>query len=115
MSDEELVKYLEEDVVYPGGDRLDDTARYAAKRIRELLTALSALCPTDQCERVCHLRRGTKYIVLGVDGELQSSGGPVAEGTKLVTYMGSDWRLWHRPTAEFRDGRFETINRGEDA
>jgi len=64
-------------------------------------SALPSLPPM----RVLHVDRGTVYTVVG-EAELQSSGGPVAEGAKLTVYRGADGNLWVRPSDEFSDGRF---------
>jgi hypothetical protein len=55
-----------------------------------------------------HRKRGTYYRVNG-RSVLQSSGGPIAEGTELTHYVGRDGDSWSRPTAEFNDGRFECL------
>ncbi len=57
---------------------------------------------------VRHLKRGSIYKVLPRDGEVQSKR-PIREGDKLVTYIGQDGRVWHRPPEEFDDGRFQQL------
>lgn len=57
---------------------------------------------------VRHRARGTLYRTTACT-ELQSSGGPVPEGTELVSYVGEDGKGWSRPKAEFDDGRFEPL------
>ncbi len=57
---------------------------------------------------VRHLKRGSIYQVLRRDGEVQSKR-PIEEGDKLVTYIGQDGRVWHRPPEEFDDGRFQQL------
>jgi hypothetical protein len=42
-------------------------------------------------------------------GLLESSGGPVAEGTRLVVYRSELGELFARPEAEFEDGRFTRL------
>lgn len=56
-----------------------------------------------------HVKRGSEYVVLA-RGELQSSAGPIPEGTRLITYQGTDdGRVWVRPVDEFEDGRFVPV------
>lgn len=56
-----------------------------------------------------HKKRGSVYIEVGTT-ELQSSAGPVPEGTQITTYIGlDDGKAWCRPSAEFHDGRFESL------
>jgi len=80
----------------------------------------------DGGERVRHVKTGGEYEVIG-EGRMQTHGWEVedtrddADGwpnhghypvdmEPVTIYRSrSDGRLWVRPTAEFRDGRFETI------
>lgn len=55
-----------------------------------------------------HLKRGTKYRLIG-RSELQCSTGPVAEGTSILHYVGEDGSSWSRPETEFNDGRFQLL------
>lgn len=103
MTDEELLKILDE------GDLCSQTL--AADRIRELLkiVAVASAEGTDNAEVVVHKKRGSEYRVFPIEIELQSSGGPVAEGARLTMYVDrKSWKFWARPTPEFRDGRFVT-------
>ena len=52
-----------------------------------------------------HRKRGTSYRILVVKASLQTSQ-PIAEGTDIIVYMGSDGQIWARPIEEFGDGRF---------
>lgn len=63
-------------------------------------------CGVDATHR--HKKRGTLYRDSG-DCELQSSGGPIEEGTILTTYVSECGRAFARPKAEFDDGRFEKL------
>ncbi|MBH0113239.1 3'-5' exoribonuclease [Novosphingobium sp. YJ-S2-02] len=59
-------------------------------------------------ELVRHARRGGLYDVLG-QGELQSAR-QIAEGESMTVYRSLiDGRIWVRPSAEFRDGRFSPV------
>jgi hypothetical protein len=60
-------------------------------------------------KRFRHKKRGTLYTAVGIV-HLQSTGGPVEEGTPLMIYMGMDGKLWARPKDEFFDGRFEAVD-----
>jgi hypothetical protein len=55
-----------------------------------------------------HKKRGSTYIEVGT-AELQTSA-YIVEGAKLTIYRSEhDERLWARPEAEFKDGRFEPL------
>ena len=67
--------------------------------------ALAALRPAQDAERVVHMKRGSTYEVIG-EAEVQCAV-MVEEGAMLTVYRcEKDGKLWARPTAEFRDGRF---------
>lgn len=55
-----------------------------------------------------HIKRGAVYRLAGIS-TLQSSGGPIGEGTKIAHYIGEGGDSWSRPQAEFDDGRFEEL------
>lgn len=55
--------------------------------------------------RVRHVKRGTKYDVIG-EAELQMAR-DLADGATMIVYRGDDGRLWVREEGEFEDGRFE--------
>ena len=61
--------------------------------------------------RVRHVKRQSEYTVAPMTFELQSSAGPVPEGTKLVMYVTVDSTIkgYARPVNEFNDGRFEKV------
>lgn len=56
-----------------------------------------------------HKKRGSTYATLPFDVELQSSAGPIPEGTLLTVYQGENDRWWARANMEFNDGRFEEL------
>lgn len=55
-----------------------------------------------------HLKRGSRYRVLNVQFEVQSSR-PIVEGETLICYFDARGKGWARPADEFNDGRFERI------
>lgn len=57
-----------------------------------------------------HRERGTEYREL-VRGTLQAAE-PIHEGAELVTYIDREGVAWHRPVAEFDDGRFGSLPAG---
>jgi hypothetical protein len=61
---------------------------------------------------VRHKKRGSTYTP--VCFAMLQAGRPVAEGERVVVYMGdADRRMWARPEREFFDGRFEPIAASE--
>ena len=86
----------------------------AADRMEQLLGALAMFEASHSdfmnAARYTHVKTRGEYWRFSCSGELQSSGGPVEEGAVLTTYIScADYRVWHRPTHEFDDGRFLRI------
>ena len=81
-----------------------------ARAVRPLLAALDGprSVVTGDAERVRHVKRGSCYTVKYREGTLQTEQ-PLKGGDVLVTYVGEDGSVWHRPPHEFDDGRFSTL------
>lgn len=59
-----------------------------------------------------HLKRGTRYKVIG-QARLQCSTMPPQDGDMLTLYQGEDGIYSVRHPAEFGDGRFVELNEGD--
>lgn len=113
----ELMAILDSTVAreFNGFEPENQSARYhalrsAQSRLGPVVANLSPPVPRVELAHWQHAKRGSKYVELG-RGELQSSAGPVSEGTVLVAYRGTDdGRMWFRPVPEFSDGRFIPLN-----
>lgn len=85
--------------------------KIATEKMTTLRGALSPR-PAKEGERVRHVKRGSTYRVIG-EAEVQCAV-MVEEGDRLTVYRcDTDGKLWARPTAEFRDGRFEPAKESE--
>ena len=60
-------------------------------------------------DKVRHIKRGTCYTVVCSTGKLQTAESAL-DDVILITYIGEDGQMWHRPIDEFTDGRFEKIS-----
>lgn len=103
--DEKLLSVLE--------GKADAHSLSAAKRLRRLIAILEQIGEELNSKDdilVKHKVRGSIYNVSPFTVELQSSAGPVPEGTRLTIYMDiKSFKGYGRPTAEFNDGRFEKV------
>lgn len=107
-TDEELIRVL----------KLSGTgaAKEAASRLTELLGLLEQFKEqqlaksADSIIIARHIKRGSEYHVAPFTVSLQSSAGPVPEGTRLTIYVSSlGFDGFARATEEFNDGRFEKV------
>jgi len=97
-------------------DEQESNAAWVEREIIDVLGAAQNYLRADGFRRVasavpfhadyCHVKRGSRYRIIGNAVLQDASSRGVEEGAILVIYQGENGSLWARADGEFLDGRF---------